>query len=114
MDTMVGPPPAASSQQQPPPGPFTMANQNAQQQQSPPDQAGSPQEPLEGQLIMATIQMRHMLKLEPSLGPWVNDAIAKLQSGVRTILSQRRQANGGSMPVEGATPSMDPGSGLPF
>jgi hypothetical protein len=63
---------------------------------------------------MVTIQMRQMLKMAPELGPWVNDAISKLQSGVRTILAQQQQSQGSTMPLESATPNTEPGAGLPF
>ncbi len=63
---------------------------------------------------MVTMQMRHMTQIEPALAPWVNDAISKLQSGVRTILAQQRQTSGGTMPAETSTPSSEPGAGLPF
>lgn len=117
--TMVGPPPAADVQQQR--GPFSMASQ--QQQQAPPQQQGgpgdqgTPTQPLEGQLIMVTIQMRHMLQApdgDPSLAPWVNSAITSLQAGVRQVLAQKRQSSGGGMPLESSTPSSEPGAGLPF
>ena len=115
----MGPPPAAPGPA-PQPGPFSMGATQQQQQGPQPGAPGapgansSPTQPLEGQLIMVTIQMRHMLQLAPELGPWVNDAISKLQSGVRTILAQQQQSAGSTMPAESATPSSEPGAGLPF
>lgn len=121
---MMGPPPAAPGAT-PQPGPFSMGAAAQQQQGPPPGGPGgpggpnpsSPTQPIEGQLLMVTMQMRHMLTPpdgDPALGPWVNDAISKLQSGVRTIMAQRRQTQGSTMPADSATPSSEPGAGLPF
>lgn len=114
----LGPPPAAgmTSQMQ---GPFSPAAARGQQPQPPqprqPGQGpgqGSPQDPVEGQMIVATIHMKEMLKQEPALAPWVNQAINLLQTGVRTVLAQQRQQSGTS-PMSSATPSSEPGAGLP-
>lgn len=88
-------------------------DQQAQQQQPQQQDMGSPQDPLEGQLIVTTIHMREMLRSKPALGPWVNQAINLLQTGVRTIMAQDRQQAGATTPVSSATPSSEPGGGLP-
>jgi hypothetical protein len=78
---------------------------------------GAPGQSLEGGLIMASITIKQLLRADPAMAPWVSQAVNILETGVRTILAQRRQtgAPGGMMmPAQSATPPNEPGAGLPF
>lgn len=108
----LGPPPdqGVVEQMQPQQGPFSLAQQRGQQPQQ---DMGNPEDPIEGQLIVVTIHMKQMLNSKPALAPWVNQAVNLLQTGVRTIMAQDRQQAGATNPVSSATPSSEPGGGLP-
>lgn len=115
----MGPPVGEEiAQQMQAPGPIGQAalrgGQPQQQPQDPMAAPGGDDSGIIGQSMVVKNHLQDMIQKEPALAPWLNNAINQVETGVRTVMSQRQQQSGGTYPEASANAAPGPAAGLPM